>query len=174
MPLPTTIYGASKLTGRLAEGWTVGTLQALTAPTTDTGGTVLGITYTGMSTETVAAVDSFTWEGPTGANAITVADGGLGILISDEDTGTSVTTTLSIDIPTTELMIATGTGANTVTIGDLSAFTGELDLIGGGGQDTLYGPQSATAWLPGPAPAPPRPRCRSAGRPPTSSATPTS
>jgi hypothetical protein len=34
VPLPTTIYGASKLTGRLAEGWTVGTLQALTAPST--------------------------------------------------------------------------------------------------------------------------------------------
>jgi hypothetical protein len=34
VPLPTTIYGASKLTGRLAEGWTVGTLQALTAPNT--------------------------------------------------------------------------------------------------------------------------------------------
>src|SRR6202034_54885 len=32
VPLPSTIYGASKLTGRLAEGWTVGTLQALTAP----------------------------------------------------------------------------------------------------------------------------------------------
>jgi len=34
VPLPSTIYGASKLTGRLAEGWTVGTLQALTAPDT--------------------------------------------------------------------------------------------------------------------------------------------
>jgi hypothetical protein len=34
VPLPTTIYGASKLTGRLAEGWTVGTLQAVTAPNT--------------------------------------------------------------------------------------------------------------------------------------------
>ena len=37
VPLPSTIYGASKLTGRLAEGWTVGTLQALTAPDTVPG-----------------------------------------------------------------------------------------------------------------------------------------
>ena len=31
VPGPPTIYGASKLTGRLAEGWTIGTLQAVTA-----------------------------------------------------------------------------------------------------------------------------------------------
>jgi hypothetical protein len=31
VPEPATIYGASKLTGRIAEGWSVGTLQALTA-----------------------------------------------------------------------------------------------------------------------------------------------
>jgi hypothetical protein len=34
VPQPTTIWGASKLTGRIAEGWTVGTMQALTAPNT--------------------------------------------------------------------------------------------------------------------------------------------
>lgn len=34
VPQPTTIYGASKLTGRIADGWSVGTLQALTAPAT--------------------------------------------------------------------------------------------------------------------------------------------
>ena len=34
VPQPTTIFGASKLTGRLAEGWSVGTMQALTAPNT--------------------------------------------------------------------------------------------------------------------------------------------
>jgi hypothetical protein len=31
VPSPATIYGASKITGQLADGWTVGTLQALTA-----------------------------------------------------------------------------------------------------------------------------------------------
>jgi Domain of unknown function (DUF5916) len=34
VPQPTTIYGASKLSGRIGDGWTVGTLQALTAPST--------------------------------------------------------------------------------------------------------------------------------------------
>lgn len=34
LPQPTTIYGASKLTGSIADGWTIGTLQALTAPAT--------------------------------------------------------------------------------------------------------------------------------------------
>jgi hypothetical protein len=34
VPVPSTIYGASKLTGRIADGWSVGTLQALTAPNT--------------------------------------------------------------------------------------------------------------------------------------------
>ncbi|HEY8038593.1 MAG TPA: DUF5916 domain-containing protein, partial [Polyangiaceae bacterium] len=32
VPQPTTILGASKLTGRLADGWSIGTMQALTAP----------------------------------------------------------------------------------------------------------------------------------------------
>lgn len=31
VPQPTTIYGASKLSGRIGDGWTVGTLQAVTA-----------------------------------------------------------------------------------------------------------------------------------------------
>lgn len=31
VPTPATIYGASKITGQIAEGWTVGTLQAVTA-----------------------------------------------------------------------------------------------------------------------------------------------
>src|SRR5207248_1131961 len=31
VPGAPTIYGASKLTGRVAEGWTIGTLQAVTA-----------------------------------------------------------------------------------------------------------------------------------------------
>ncbi len=31
VPSPTTIYGASKITGKLGDGWTIGTLQALTA-----------------------------------------------------------------------------------------------------------------------------------------------
>jgi hypothetical protein len=34
VPQPSTIFGATKLTGRLADGWSVGTLQALTAPNT--------------------------------------------------------------------------------------------------------------------------------------------
>jgi hypothetical protein len=34
VPQPTTIYGASKVSGRVADGWTVATLQALTAPAT--------------------------------------------------------------------------------------------------------------------------------------------
>jgi hypothetical protein len=34
VPQPTTIYGASKLSGTVSDGWTVGTLQALTAPAT--------------------------------------------------------------------------------------------------------------------------------------------
>jgi hypothetical protein len=34
VPQPTTIYGASKLSGTVAEGWTVATIQALTAPAT--------------------------------------------------------------------------------------------------------------------------------------------
>ncbi len=32
VPQPTPIWGASKLTGRLADGWTVGAIQAITAP----------------------------------------------------------------------------------------------------------------------------------------------
>jgi hypothetical protein len=31
VPTPATIYGASKITGQLADGWTIGTLQAVTA-----------------------------------------------------------------------------------------------------------------------------------------------
>jgi hypothetical protein len=34
VPQPTTIYGASKLSGSIAPGWTVATIQALTAPAT--------------------------------------------------------------------------------------------------------------------------------------------
>jgi hypothetical protein len=34
VPQPTTIWGASKLTGRIADGWTVGTLQAVTGENT--------------------------------------------------------------------------------------------------------------------------------------------
>jgi hypothetical protein len=34
VPQPTPIWAASKLTGRLADGWSVGTLQAITAPNT--------------------------------------------------------------------------------------------------------------------------------------------
>jgi hypothetical protein len=34
VPQPTAIWAASKLTGRLADGWSVGTLQAITAPNT--------------------------------------------------------------------------------------------------------------------------------------------
>ena len=34
VPQPTTIYGASKLSGTIAPGWTVATIQALTAPAT--------------------------------------------------------------------------------------------------------------------------------------------
>jgi hypothetical protein len=34
VPQPTMIWGASKLTGRIADGWTVGTVQALTATNT--------------------------------------------------------------------------------------------------------------------------------------------
>lgn len=34
VPQPTTIWGASKLTGRIGDGWTLGTVQALTAPNT--------------------------------------------------------------------------------------------------------------------------------------------
>jgi hypothetical protein len=32
VPQPTMIWGASKLTGRLADGWTIGSIQAVTAP----------------------------------------------------------------------------------------------------------------------------------------------
>ena len=121
--------------------------DTLTAPTPAASGSVLGISYTGIATTTVGAVDTFIWQAPAGNNVITLADSGTGIGITDVNPAVNNgnPTTLQVLVPSTELVIETGDGSNTVTIGALS-FTGQLTLIGGSGVNTLTGPQSPTTW----------------------------
>ena len=76
----------------------------------------------------------------------TIALSGDSSTITIADTIGNNTTTLQVMDPTTELDIFTGDGNNTVTIGNMGAFTGELGLIGGSGTNVLNGPSSTTVW----------------------------
>ena len=125
--------------------------DTLTAPTAIGSSSVLGVSFTGFATTKVGAVDTLTWDAPVGDNTITIADDGTtNIGITYVNGGHSYL--LDVLAPTSELVIDTGDGNNTVTLGALTLFAGQLTLIGGAGTNVLIGPQSPTTWrLLGPA-----------------------
>ena len=137
--------------------------DTLSSPTPVGSSSVLGISFSGMQTTQYGAVDTFTYSVPTtnstATTTITIEDDPGGPDNANmEITWTSsvpngsnppivTSATIPLIAPQTELVVEAGTSAtNTVVIGTLTAFSGQLTLVGGSGTNILDGPKNPTSW----------------------------
>ncbi len=83
--------------------------DSVVAPTAASGGSVLGVSYSAVNTPTVGAVDTATWQAPSGTTAITLADDGtnVGVTYVNPSVNSGNPTTLDFAPPTSELAIET-------------------------------------------------------------------